>query len=465
MAEHERSKKSGQDEAIKFRKNTNESENLKEQDSVVSSLENPASFLCSDRLSHPTGATQRAEILSGLQQSHGNAYVQRLITSQKLQAKLSVTPPDDQYEKEADRVAEAVVQSPERQVQRQPLEEEEEMLQPKRDDTRYQDLQRQPLEEEEEELMAKRAEGQDIQVLQRQVEPEEEEEEETIQPKRQINRTPAASQDLETQINSARGSGQALPDSLRASFEPQLGHDFSGVRVHTDSQADSLSRQLGARAFTTGQDIFFQGGDYQPHSSEGQKLLGHEMTHVVQQGAAPLASEAIQTAREGDREEREGAVSELVQTRDRFLTQMSRANIQAFLRQAALCQQLGADDQARDALDRAADQAISDLKEHTRAFNVETSSRRAARDLLDQIALVQLVGEEGAEEAIEKALHRLLEWAESQLAGAVRQLQASPGETTAQQVLERAALVQMLGGDASSALSALRAWSQERESG
>ena len=67
--------------------------------------------------------------------------------------------------------------------------------------------------------------------------------------------------------------------------------DLSAVRIHTGSQAASLSRDLGAHAFTTGQDIFFGHREYDPGSIKGRELLAHELTHVVQQGSGmPLAA-------------------------------------------------------------------------------------------------------------------------------------------------------------------------------
>jgi hypothetical protein len=69
-------------------------------------------------------------------------------------------------------------------------------------------------------------------------------------------------------------------------MEPVFGADFSQVRVHTDTQANTLNRTLSARAFTTGRDIFFRQGEYRPGSSTGQELIAHELTHVVQQGGA-----------------------------------------------------------------------------------------------------------------------------------------------------------------------------------
>jgi hypothetical protein len=89
--------------------------------------------------------------------------------------------------------------------------------------------------------------------------------------------------EIEGAIQAARGGGQALEGAVRAQMESALDADFSGVRVHTDGQADALNQALSARAFTTGQDIFFKQGEYRPGMSTGQELLAHELTHVVQQ--------------------------------------------------------------------------------------------------------------------------------------------------------------------------------------
>jgi len=89
--------------------------------------------------------------------------------------------------------------------------------------------------------------------------------------------------DLESAIHRERSGGRPLPEGVRQLMERAFGADFGGVRVHADVEADSLNRSLQARAFTTGQDVFFRQGEYRPTSSEGQKLLAHELTHVVQQ--------------------------------------------------------------------------------------------------------------------------------------------------------------------------------------
>lgn len=95
--------------------------------------------------------------------------------------------------------------------------------------------------------------------------------------------------EIEQGINQVKGSGQVLDKNVQARMESSFGVDFSGVRIHTGSQSDFLNRSLNARAFTTGCDIFFGQGQYNPGSSAGQELLAHELTHVVQQ------SDAIQT--------------------------------------------------------------------------------------------------------------------------------------------------------------------------
>ena len=91
------------------------------------------------------------------------------------------------------------------------------------------------------------------------------------------------STDIEQTIARKRGAGKPLERGTRAQMDRAFGRDFSDVSIHTDSAADSLAKALQAKAFTVGSDIFFREGTYQPGSESGKKLLGHELTHVVQQ--------------------------------------------------------------------------------------------------------------------------------------------------------------------------------------
>ncbi|MEA2694669.1 MAG: hypothetical protein QOJ16_4056 [Acidobacteriota bacterium] len=91
------------------------------------------------------------------------------------------------------------------------------------------------------------------------------------------------------EIDRARSGGHPLDSGTRESMESAFGADFLGVRIHTGGEADRLNRDLAARAFTTGSDVFFRQGEYDPGRASGRELLAHELTHVVQQGGQPAA--------------------------------------------------------------------------------------------------------------------------------------------------------------------------------
>jgi hypothetical protein len=99
---------------------------------------------------------------------------------------------------------------------------------------------------------------------------------------------------------------QRLPDSTQWMMRERLGHDFAGVRIHSDAQAGAAATAIGAAAFTVGQDIAFAPGRYQPTTPDGQRLLAHELAHVAQgaAGASPGAPAHAELGREDDPEER-----------------------------------------------------------------------------------------------------------------------------------------------------------------
>jgi hypothetical protein len=109
---------------------------------------------------------------------------------------------------------------------------------------------------------------------------------------------------VERTIEQQRGAGQPLDQTAQRQMESSLGADFSRVRVHTGDTADTLNRSLSARAFTTGNDIFFRQGAYQPGSFVGRELLAHELTHVVQQNGSQV-SRAMSLSHPGDEHEKE----------------------------------------------------------------------------------------------------------------------------------------------------------------
>ncbi|NES67630.1 MAG: DUF4157 domain-containing protein [Okeania sp. SIO2D1] len=165
--------------------------------------------------------------------------------SEPIQAKLTIGQPNDKYEQEADRVASQVVKEINAPATSQPNLE--------------QSVQR--TEEREEENIQRK----------------------TIDHRREPIGGGEASTDLASAINSARGGGQPLDTGLQQSMGLAMGADFSGVRVHTDTRSDQLNQSIQAKAFTTGQDVFFRTGEYEPGSRGGQKLIAHELTHVLQQ--------------------------------------------------------------------------------------------------------------------------------------------------------------------------------------
>ena len=173
-------------------------------------------------------ATERAPMLLVLQPMYGNLCVQRVVAC--IQANLKIGQPGNVYEQEADRVANAVMKMPEPEIQREVDEEEEEMLQTKsrRDATEV-------------------------------------------------------TNDLESKINAIRGGGWPLVESEHAYFEPRFGVDFSQVRLHSDTQAAESTQALNAKAYTLGQDLVFGTEQYTPGTSEGRRLMAHELTHVIQQ--------------------------------------------------------------------------------------------------------------------------------------------------------------------------------------
>lgn len=227
----------------------------------------------------------------------------------RIQAKLQIGQPNDKYEQEADAIAEKVVSSnslqrSEEQMNGNDIGEEELVMQPKLQlksnglsDEEDPELQRKCAEcEEEERLQAKPDEEQPVlqaknQGLSDEDDPElqrkcaECEKEEQLQTK--SDSPNFASDDIQSKISQSKGNGQSLAPVLQQELGTKMGADFSGINVHLGGPSVQMTKELNAKAFTVGNDIHFGQGQYQPHTQEGKKLLAHELTHTIQQNAAP----------------------------------------------------------------------------------------------------------------------------------------------------------------------------------
>jgi hypothetical protein len=113
-----------------------------------------------------------------------------------------------------------------------------------------------------------------------------EEEEKKMQRKEMNEEETKEDKGVEHYVDNLNNQGQPLPNETRNFYEPRFGYDFSGVKVHTDTVAAKSAQSINALAYTSGNHIVFNSGQYSPGTDSGKRLLGHELTHVVQQGSA-----------------------------------------------------------------------------------------------------------------------------------------------------------------------------------
>ena len=260
----------------------------------------PAAHKARPYIHHPIGPVQQAQ----------QAEIRRILRSTGAQAKLTIGQPNDKYEQEADRVADQVMRMSDADVaQRQPENEEEEdtlQAKPLADQITPLVQRQEESPEKEEPVQAKLHDGEMLQRICAECEEEtvqrqpEENEDEEIQAKSEPGEAPSVTPSLESRINSLQGGGQPLDPATRSFFEPRFGHDFSQVRVHTDSNASETAKSVNAKAFTLGGNMVFGSNEYQPRSTEGKILLAHELTHTIQQSQSGRLSTASVAQRLGN---------------------------------------------------------------------------------------------------------------------------------------------------------------------
>lgn len=176
-----------------------------------------------------------------------------------VQPKLTVNDPDDKYEREAERIADAVMRMPDPEStlgtqENVPSDRIQRMC--SRCLQRFQEGKPLNCEECEIELQRREEAG---------------------------DKGAKISGGVERTDEVAREPGKPLPEGTRSFFEERMGADFSGVRVHIGGEADRAAQSINARAYTLGSDVVMRSGEYRPGTQEGKRLLAHELTHVLQQ--------------------------------------------------------------------------------------------------------------------------------------------------------------------------------------
>ena len=215
-----------------------------------------------------------------------------------IQTKLTIGKPGDVFEREADAVADKVVNQPAMDnvapgIQRQDMlqrQDDQASLRLQMEEEKKEEIATKPelqMEEEKKEEVATKPqlqmqEEQEEEVATKpQLQMQDEKEEEVATKPESQSQSPGKS--LTSQLRHAKGQGDPLPKATLIEMGNAFGQDFSTVRIHTDQMAVDMNQQLKSQAFTHGKDIYFNQGKFDPESKAGKQLLAHELTHVVQQ--------------------------------------------------------------------------------------------------------------------------------------------------------------------------------------
>lgn len=183
--------------------------------------------------------TKTLESLSTIDSKRNESnYITKRLRPFNFQHELKVSQPGDVYEQEADQLADQIIRMPDKTVQR-----------------KYKSCRM----KEDEVKISRKASVAGMEV----------------------------SDDAASAMEAMRGGGVPLDQSTRNTMESNFGFDFGNVRIHTDERAASSAESVSALAYAMGNDIVFGQGQYQPNTSEGKRLIAHELSHVMQQSAYP----------------------------------------------------------------------------------------------------------------------------------------------------------------------------------
>lgn len=250
-----------------------------------------------------------------------------------VQAKLKVGKPNDKFENEADSVADTVVnkkadpnvqQAPAPPIQTMKVTSTDLQRMSEADDVQMmsdsesevqmmemgteEEANTQMKSEDDSDVQMMASDDSDVQMMEMGTEEEantqmKSEDDSDIQAKFKKNKKNKKS-DITSDLKSSKGGGQKMDAETQSTMEDGFGTDLSGVNIHTDSTAVGMNQDLGSKAFTNGADIYFNEGQYDPGSKEGQTLLAHELTHTMQQGAVETGKMSRKEKRAARKEEK-----------------------------------------------------------------------------------------------------------------------------------------------------------------
>jgi hypothetical protein len=217
-----------------------------------------------------------------------------------VQTKLNIGKSNDKYEVEADKAADQIVSqkqnaksesffSPSPVVQKKSLAERSTPV------TQLKTEQEETLQNKTETVVAETPKAVEknpiskplIQQKKTEEEVQTKEEEQEIQKSAETETSPTNTASLESKLQSSKGSGSPMANATQNQMESGFGANFSKVRIHNDSNAVQMNKELGSQAFANGNDVYFNEGKYNPDSQDGKHLLAHELTHTIQQGNKP----------------------------------------------------------------------------------------------------------------------------------------------------------------------------------